>query len=166
MVQFFDRGKKRPLRRKGADVQFINDRRCQRRRIPEAIGPLKGILIHEARQLMDAVRLRRRARIGKRAFVVGHESITVAGLGGRNLGGPPAIGFRCHRIIVTVEMQGDLFWQRRPNAKCVHKIRGTGILPVWLEPAIHRGHPAQKRTGKMPVPLSSRGQQCHRKFSK
>ena len=99
IVDSFGCGIEGALRRKGADVQLIDHRIGQRRRLPAIIAPCKPAVIEQAGEPMHTVRLPRAARIGIGMRIVIEKKCVAASVpGGFDLGMPPAALAGLHRI--------------------------------------------------------------------
>ena len=107
-----------PARREGADVQLVDTRRGQRRRLPARIGPCEPGMVHRRGESRHAVRLRRAPRIRQGFATVDREA--VADDGSMDGDPPPAVVFRGHGtrggLRVGDERHGTCV--RGPNAKC------------------------------------------------
>ena len=96
MVELADRGAKRALRRKGADVQFVDDRLLPGAAAPAGVAPGIGRRIDHLARPVHILRLITRGRVRDAQAIRQHEAISRTGAGAIGDELVPALADRSH----------------------------------------------------------------------
>ena len=117
MVELADRGAERALRRKGADVQLVDDRLLPGAAAPADVAPSVGRWIDHLARPVHVLRLIARGRVGNAQAVRQHEAISRTGAGAIGDEFVPALAGRLHGGRLAVQLDLNLPVRRRPKAK-------------------------------------------------
>ena len=130
LVQLGDGGVEAAFAGEGADMQLVDDGTGKRRTLPELVAPAKSLLIVDAGEAVNAIRLPLTARIGPGLRVaIEQVAVVVAGMGGVN-GGLPATEVRGLRegAVHVVDFAADLYLnaigQGCPYFEMMHVLSG------------------------------------------
>ncbi len=125
VVEPVDHAVESARRGEGADVDLLDHRRSQWRRLPASVVPDETGMIQPARRAVYALRLPGGARIGERAVAVDAEGIVAAVHHPRGLQRPPAVRPAIHWHAAATALQFDLMRLGGPHANGGHGVSSS-----------------------------------------